>query len=313
MKEFWGGLYKWDGTSWQFITDGSPSTFYDQGLIWMRYPFLIDNNNDVWYGNPFGLIKYDSIVTDYAASLKSELFVDGIRDGIYLPMLSQIYLCGGITRGPGNGLTMHDMSQWSQHDIIETCTQNNNALCIEGSPGSIWMGIRNGVCYYDGNTYTNLYYSTCSVSELTNAIAEYSHGIYAGTSRNGNYNTGRLLKYNGIVWAPVNTPLTGDPNAHISSLEFWGSSLLIGSHSGLINYDTVNGTIQYTAQNSGIPSDSIHDILIDKSNNFIWLATENGLVKTDYTNWTIYNTTNSAFMVFSRTCGSLSRSLFCFF
>ncbi len=60
--------------------------------------------------------------------------------------------------------------------------------------------------------------------------------------------------------------------------------------------------VQYTMNNSGLPSNSVGTVLID-SNNVKWITTNNGLVRMKGNTWTVYDTTNSG--IPSNLCASV--------
>ena len=73
-------------------------------------------------------------------------------------------------------------------------------------------------------------------------------------------------------------------------MAYMDSTLFVASQMGLLSwYDSAVNFI-YNSSNSGLASDTINDILKGKP---IWLATDQGLVKTNLVNWTVYDTSNS--------------------
>jgi alpha-tubulin suppressor-like RCC1 family protein len=100
-----------------------------------------------------------------------------------------------------------------------------------------------------------------------------------------------LTKFNGTTFNNFTTniiPMDGLRKFVIDNLNRkWIATV----QSGLVLYDG-NNWVNYTPQNSGIPTYNIQDIAIDSANN-IWLATYSGLVKFNGTTWTIYNSSNS--------------------
>ena len=62
------------------------------------------------------------------------------------------------------------------------------------------------------------------------------------------------------------------------------------SNYGLIKFDGNTFSV-YNISNSGIPSNSINNILV--TDNFLWVATSHGIGRFDGSNWKVYNASNS--------------------
>ena len=75
---------------------------------------------------------------------------------------------------------------------------------------------------------------------------------------------------------------------------------------GLGKFDGASWTI-FDTLNSTIPSNQIHDIAFDVSNN-VWVTTKKGLAKFDGTTWTIFNVLNSGLPDDSTTCVTIDNS-----
>lgn len=283
----------WTGSNWIWIGNGIiPSYTYPLNL-WQHSKLYIDHSNNLWLMNILGIAKYDNAWTDFTSSVKTQLLLDGITRALYLPLNNELYVSNISfpTTGVGSGITQYDGNMWQQFDVLEPCTNNNIIYCIAGSHNNIWMGIRNGVSHYNGSIFQNHYFSNCASVEFTNSIVENIHGIYVGT-RKSSY-PGRLHKFDGINWSIVPTILDGNPNASYNCMKYFNDYLLIGSNTGLIVYDSLTGSTLYNSLNSALPNDTVNDILVDGPNNFVWLATNHGIVKTDLINWNLYNSGNS--------------------
>ena len=73
-----------------------------------------------------------------------------------------------------------------------------------------------------------------------------------------------------------------------------GDNLWIGTGGGGLVSLEINTGIKtfYLQSNSGMPSNAVYSIVIGE-NGTKWIGTDKGLVKTDGTNWTVYDTSNS--------------------
>jgi ligand-binding sensor domain-containing protein len=78
---------------------------------------------------------------------------------------------------------------------------------------------------------------------------------------------------------------------YIHCLADEGEYLWVGTDGGgLIKLNKLTG--EFILFNSGLPSNRVYAIAIDKQGNK-WIGTSAGLVKFDGVNWTVYNTSNS--------------------
>ena len=124
---------------------------------------------------------------------------------------------------------------------------------------------------------------------------------------------GNLVKYDGTNWTVYDMADSGlqsgyvsylaidiDGNVWIGASPDWDGSQMVGG--GLIKFDGTSWTF-YNTSNSELPSNYISGLAADTNGN-VWVGTYpewdgnqsvgGGLVKFDGTNWTVYNTTNSA-------------------
>ncbi len=99
-----------------------------------------------------------------------------------------------------------------------------------------------------------------------------------------------LAQFNGSIWTTYNTTNSVMPTNYLTSLEFNGNDLWIGTKNGLVKKNNSSWNI-YNKSNSGIISDSINDVKV--KNGIVWIATDNGISKFDGTTWTNYNKSNS--------------------
>jgi len=103
--------------------------------------------------------------------------------------------------------------------------------------------------------------------------------------------TGSLLSQSQDEWIIFNSTY----GKFILSLADEGNYLWVGTRGGgLVKLNKSTGDfIIYGRWNSGLPSDTVLTIAIDKQGNK-WIGTQNGgIAKFDGTNWTVYNTSNS--------------------
>ncbi len=102
-----------------------------------------------------------------------------------------------------------------------------------------------------------------------------------------------LAKFNGSTWSTYNTSNSVLPTNYLTSLEFNGNDLWIGTKKGLVMKRDLIWSI-YNTSNSGIISDSINDVKV--KNGTVWIATDNGISKFNGITWTNYNKSNSTLL-----------------
>lgn len=176
--------------------------------------------------------------------------------------------------------------------------------------------------------YVNTSNSILSTNSI-NSLYSYSNQLYIGTDNellkysNGSYDKIGLFTYindiesndsilfcatdNGlvkisktdtIIYTTQNSQL---PLNKIRCISLSDSLLWVGTYSGggLCRYNFINDTWNiYTPSNSGLPSNSVSDIVIG-NNNDIWIGMSNGLVQMD---------ANSTFTVFSQSNSTISNN-----
>ncbi len=101
------------------------------------------------------------------------------------------------------------------------------------------------------------------------------------------FSSGSILKAQNPEWMNF-------ANGNITiSMVVEGNYLWIGTDGGLIKLNILtNEKVFFNKTNSGLPDNSVHCFAVDESGN-IWSGGQNGLVKYDGVNWTVYDTSNS--------------------
>ncbi len=300
------GLYRFNGTTWQYFGLSIWPSYYvlaNTDYLNRFCNIFIDNSGNVWVGGYYGMAKYNISWSDYTPFIQSDLTSQGISCLNYVSS-SQTLSMGEVSifnlpyylyfpdkikkQFKGSGLTNLHANSWSQYDVIDSCFKYSVVNSLFGKDDNLWMGIRDGVCHYYGNTFTHYDLSTipCPYMELTTALGSNTDNLFAGT------NQGHLFKFNDTSWINIPTPLA-DLASPIDCIIGLGDSLLIGSHSGLLKYHSMVSSF-YTTSNSGIASDTINDILWDGYQYCYWIATPRGLVKTNLNYWVIYDSSNTS-------------------
>lgn len=155
-------------------------------------------------------------------------------------------------------------------------SDNNVEVIFKDSDGFIWFGTRNGLCRFDGYTFT-VFKKTEGENSISGNrildIAEDDEGfIWIGTYKNG---LNKLSKYTGHFTHYGRESGIGERINRIK--KFTDGSIWICSNRGLANYKAVNDSfnvyLSNEGQNQSIHSDLVHDIF-ETSSGDIYVAPE---------------------------------------
>ena len=195
-----------------------------------------------------------------------------------------------------NGNTVFDsLNSPLNNNKINTfrlAVDNNNLLWITTS--------NNGLYKYDGTSFANYNTTNSAIpsNKINQLVFDYGNNLWGG-STNG------LFKFDGVTWTVWNKANSNIPTNLIYALAFDSSNILWFScmdenwifgkefGGGLTCFDGQTMST-YKTDNSGLLSNTIGSVYVDKKD-IIWLATYGaGLMSFDKTNkWITYNVTNS--------------------
>jgi ligand-binding sensor domain-containing protein len=93
-------------------------------------------------------------------------------------------------------------------------------------------------------------------------------------------------------WKNYTTQNSAIPTNNLSKIRIdkFNNKWVATTNNGLIKYDGNTFNV-YNISNSGIPSNTINEILIN--DNIVWVGTTHGIGRFDGSNWKVYNTSNS--------------------
>lgn len=195
------------------------------------------------------------------------------------------------------GLTKFDGTTWTNYNTSNSELPNDivNSIDIEDN-GIIWVATKGGLVAIDDTNWT--------VYDTTNSEIPYYSVVDVAIDPNGDKWVSThapyyyaLSKFDGINWIDYTLPL----GAGIISITFDTNGVLWGRSWGseyapsgrLVRFDGTEWTV-YTASNSGLPFNSVQDVVIDGIGTK-WMGTLYfGLVEFDDINWMTYNISNSS-------------------
>ena len=304
------GLVMFDGTDWHVYSTENSEIPADEVTA-----LTIDNNDKIWLA---------TVTTQYYSSQNQGLIsFDGTTwktESTQIPSQNAINTIvidnsGKVWVGlDGGGLSVYDGSTVHTYTSSASGLPNDNVNAVTfDSNGTAWVGTLGGLAEFDGTTWT-----THGIPQLvgtiqigTNDLAFDSKGnLWVGSSALG------LLKFDGSEFTSFDTDNTKIASNNIQSVyvdqddHIWSGaaySLLVNNSSeksALTEFDGLTFTI-YQTSNSGLPSNSVSNIVFDEQGN-AWMgadaqlgifsgnAASGGLVKYDGTNWTLFDANNSA-------------------
>jgi ligand-binding sensor domain-containing protein len=175
--------------------------------------------------------------------------------------------------------------------------------CLADDNDYIWLGIYGGgLVKLNKLTGEFIVYDKSNFELLINSIDKIAIDKQGNKWLILNFAYG-LVKFDGVNWTVYDTSNSGLPSPRVTSLAvdeegnlwigtipYWNGSTYVGG--GIVKFDGVNWTV-YDTTNSGLPSNFVRTITIDRQGNK-WIGTVyGGLAKFDGVNWTVYNTSNS--------------------
>jgi hypothetical protein len=185
------------------------------------------------------------------------------------------------------GAEKFDGSTWTKFKT-KTCPLPNdliNGIAVDNNNDK-WFATGAGVAKYDGEQWT--VYSTKNSELPSNNILCITTGpnnaVLIGTANNG------AARLDGSKW----TPLTkGYESVGVLAIAVDFNNIpwigTTGNGAGRFNGWKL---IHYTTKNSLLPSNTVTGFAYAK-NNVSWIATSQGIVKCDGTQWSVWNTSNS--------------------
>ncbi|MBI4851829.1 MAG: GAF domain-containing protein [Acidobacteria bacterium] len=170
----------------------------------------------------------------------------------------------------------------------------NSAMAITfDQKGYLWVGTQDGAAFYNGRKWTTVNMPSPKISNSVSTILATKDGsLWFGTNGAG------LAQLKNDKWL-IHDKKSGALNGNIvkTLLETTSisgeSSIWVGTQNGL-SYFEKGIWKTYTVKDSGLSSNDIEALAINKSNNRLWVGTHGGgLAKFENNQWQIYDTTNS--------------------
>jgi ligand-binding sensor domain-containing protein len=298
-----GGLVKYDHKTWKkynLTNSGLPSN----GVFSLK----CTEKNTVWAGAWKGLLKFSGSGYELYDSAKTGINIGSVfsiekdlKNNLWFSTDGAIYKYNGVN--------------WQTFDGNTIDANLDGSLTLKSDKeNNLWIGTTySGLIKYDGSRFTNF---NINNSPLTSNIIKkiefdkkgnlwlgMGYIAYIDGSNSWVIRKGGLVKFDGINWTIYNKANSGLAYDDVSAIAIDSSGAIwcatmdqwVGKQygGGLSKFDG-NSWTTYNISNSGLSSNTIFDMKIDKNQN-LWLSTSGGgLVKFDRKNtWSIYDQSNS--------------------
>lgn len=298
------GLIKYSDGNFKAVNLGS-SSLVTNGI---GFNGQVDSERNYWFNTHHNLIKVDKDNVWHSYLEKIDNYSAELRIGGF-----GVDPSGNVWTALGRSDTI--VTKMKDGKVTAAFTRKNTA-CFKpfiqadcrfnfDEKGNVWLASRTGLYKYDGSKWT--WYTAQNSPFISNTVFDVAFdkegNMWGGTGNE--FDKGCLFKYDGTNWEIFTPENSGLPTTIVAALAFdsknnlWlhcrdrGNSIGQELGGGLTKYDG-NTWTTYNTRNSGIPSNSILDITIDK-NDDLWLATYGGVGITHYDGktWTSYNMENS--------------------
>lgn len=240
--------------------------------------------------------------------------------------------------------------QFTVYNSTNSPLTDNTVRCLAvDTTNVLWVGTDNGLCRFDGSTWTSFTPSNSPLSDfyIRCITVDSANRIWIGTLSSG------IFIYDGLTWQTINTSNSGISSNGIREIDFdtegnlwvacayglsyfngttwtiWDfdagfftnnmSSIAFGpnkeKHIGTLNgglhiLDSLNNITYYTHFNSGLPDNTAYKVEFDDNGN-LWMATPSAglLVHLTGDNWLWYSQANFLFPTNSTNYVSISGNL----
>ncbi|MDR1896322.1 MAG: T9SS type A sorting domain-containing protein [Prevotellaceae bacterium] len=300
------GLVKFsDGLFRQINVSNSPLLTND-----ISFSLDIDRDNNVRFGTKHNLVKIDADNNWSSSYEKINYFVADRRiNGAASDLSGKLWLAFGLSDTCVLKVNNNSTVAFTQQNSPLFSELPDSRFCFD-KKGNTWLASMMGLYKYDGTdwqrfTPANSPLRSYQINDLVIDKDDNLWGAVGNANSVGIEADGCLFKYDGTNWTIYTTENSELPRCFVTEVaidslnNIWTHCRdvdnVIGCEAGggLTKFDGATWTT-YNIDNSGIPSNSILDIAVDKDDN-LWLATIGrvGVTKYDGTNWQSYNVDNS--------------------
>jgi ligand-binding sensor domain-containing protein len=257
------GLFKYRGTP--FISYG-PKDGLSNGFM---TSVMRDSKDTLWAGSQEGLLY--KFVNDTFISY-------GSQNGLKAKIIQNIYEYSpdSLWLATDKGLTIFNRKKFiKKEDPTNIFTKSINSF-YKDSKNNIWIGGKGCIYKYDGDHFTSYTFKTKNKNFIATCFVEDTTGIlWIGTHLGG------LIKYDRDKFVECSEKLGLKSDSFLQALIDSEGNLYFGTLDGLWMMNPYNSKIKPTrfTQEDGMSSDLIYSLTFSKTQNEMWIGTNQGVNK----------------------------------
>lgn len=307
---YWEGFFKFkDGVFEQIDISNSPLTTNN-----IAFSLQVDSDDNVWFGTENSLTQIDKGNNWHHHYYQKRSPVEAERrvNAVATDKLGSRWVALGrsdtcvLKISANNQVTAFT----DKNSILVSGSAGTTMQFLFDKKGNTWAASVTGLLRYDGTKWERFttQNSPLKANSIGNLVMDKEGNIWGGAAvRHTGDDKGEggcLFKYDGTNWTIYTSLNSGLPTNYVVALAFDSkNNLWIGCYDkrgaigrdlggGLTKFDGTTWTT-YTRENSGLLSNTMMGITVDKNDN-LWLATYGvGVTKYDGTNWQNYDVDNS--------------------
>ncbi|MGQ0827164.1 MAG: two-component regulator propeller domain-containing protein [Bacteroidota bacterium] len=266
-----GGITKYDGNSYEYITD--KDSLADNVVFCIaKY-----KNGKVLIGTNNGLSVFDPFARG-SKKIKNYTTQNGLSHNRIFSIFFDAK--GRVLLGTGKGISVFQDSVCSALNIEETLNNASVFTVFEDSKQNLWFStLGNGAFKYNGKELHNYTSKDGLKNNFVYSVLEYKDNEYWLLANEGLYE----LNEKGIKL--INSTLSTDAT-YYSYLKAKDNTIWIASNKGVLKY---NGTdFQKFNSKNGLINDHIWKIVQDREQNIWFASKDNGVSKLDAERFYMY-------------------------
>ncbi|MFL5764620.1 MAG: two-component regulator propeller domain-containing protein [Bacteroidia bacterium] len=262
----YAGLFKYRGNP--FITYGIHDGLTNNFI----YGIHRDAKGNLWVGSQGGLYRYD----------QNDGFIHYDRsNGLDASSVNMIYEYspGILWLGTESGLRIWDGNRFSKKNDTSSVWHDAINVIYKDSKNNLWFGSNSKVFRFDGTKFT--------CYPLKGLIEKFDVWTFAEDKKGnlwiGSY-LGGLIRYDGTTFTECSKERGLKNDSYLASLVDKQGSLYLGTLDGLWIIDPLDPEKKPVkfGQKDGMSSDLVYSLTFGKSQNEIWVGTNQGLNRIDF-------------------------------
>ncbi|MGB3947026.1 MAG: two-component regulator propeller domain-containing protein [Bacteroidia bacterium] len=256
----YAGLFKYRANP--FVSFGIEDGLTDQFI----YGILRDADKKLWVGTKSnGLFKFENNRFYQQKKIKAASI-----NAIFENNDKRLWL------GTNEGLIIYNGNEVVTHKDTSTVFKRSINCFYKDTKNNIWLGGIDEIYKFDGKNYTKYSIATNAQNiEVWTIIEDLNGTIWAGTYLGG------LFKLNGNVFESYNSKIGFKSDSYLASIRDKQGTLYFGTMDGLLMFNPTDEQFTYFTETDGLNSDLVYSLTFGKTQNQIWVGTNQGLNRID--------------------------------